>query len=72
MNFTNTSSLTSEQSNHFEGMIVIGIFLGLCICARIYKCCLINAEREEQKKFEWGVQRAKLRIQLRQDLSNAI
>jgi len=67
MNITNSTD--SQSSNHFEGMIVIGFFIIIFV---IYKCCFSKTEIEEKKRFEWGVQRAQLRIQLRQDLSTAI
>jgi len=69
MNFTTNSTVlekTLSESYFKETLITIGVIFVVCC---IYYCVFTPTNEESDKRMKWGVERAKARIALRNDLA---
>lgn len=68
MNSTNSTVLeeTISESSLKETLILIGLISIMCC---IYYCVFTPTKEESDKRMKWGVDRAKARIALRNNLA---
>ena len=71
MNYTN-STLTLEDNNSKKISESIFALIALVTLCGIYFCFCTPSKEESEKRFQWGVERAKARIELRNELAQKV
>ena len=71
MNYTN-STLTVENNNSNKMSESIFALIALVILCGFYFCFCTPNKEESEKRFKWGVERAKARIELRNELAERV
>tara|TARA_Y100000992_G_C20953216_1_gene344547 strand:+ start:34 stop:348 length:315 start_codon:yes stop_codon:yes gene_type:complete len=71
MNYTN-STLTVEDNNSKKISESVFALIALIILCIVYFCFCTPNKQESEKRFKWGVERAKARIELRNELAQRV
>ena len=71
MNYTN-STLTIEDKNSNKISESVFALIALVILCGLYFCFCTSSKEESEKRFQWSVQRAQTRIELRNKLAQRI
>ncbi len=70
MNYTNSTLIVEDNHNKIsESVFALIALVILCI---VYFCFCAPSKKDSEKRFKWGVERAKARIELRNELAQRI
>ncbi len=71
MNYTN-STLTMQDKNNNKMSESVFAIIALVILCGFYFCFCTPNKQESEKRFKWSVERAKARIELRNELAQRV
>ncbi len=71
MNYTNSTLIVEDKNNDKMSESVFALIALVILCI-VYFCFCAPSKEESEKRFKWGVERAKARIELRNELAQRV
>lgn len=70
MNYTNSTLIVEDKNNDKMSESVFALIALIILC--IVYFCFAPSKEESERRFKWGVERAKARIELRNELAQRV